>query len=86
MTIYCKSTNFGGYKIWRLPVNAVYDQRHFRMLAATNISENTQFAKYKSTPKFVDLQYRIQQYLLYIPVTPRRAWRTCPDRIWQAFP
>ena len=30
------------------------------MLAATNISENTQFAKfakYNSTPKFVDLQY-----------------------------
>ena len=27
------------------------------MLAVTNISENTQFAKYNSTPKFVDLQY-----------------------------
>ena len=27
------------------------------MLAATNISENTKFAKYNSTPKFVDLQY-----------------------------
>ena len=27
------------------------------MLAATNISENTQFNKYDSTPKFVDLQY-----------------------------
>ena len=24
---------------------------------ATNISENTQFAKFNSTPKFVDLQY-----------------------------
>ena len=33
------------------------------MLAATNISENTQFAKYNSTPKFVDLQY---MYNLYI--------------------
>ena len=31
------------------------------MLAATNISENAQFAKfakYNSTPKFVDLQYQ----------------------------
>ena len=27
------------------------------MLAATNISENMQFAKYNSMPKFVDLQY-----------------------------
>ena len=25
--------------IWRLPVYAVYDRRHLRMLAATNISE-----------------------------------------------
>ena len=39
--------------IWRLPVYAVYDRRHLRM---TNISENTQFAKYNSMPKFVDLQ------------------------------
>ena len=33
----------------------------YSMLAATNISENTQFAKfakYNSTPKFVDLQYQ----------------------------
>ena len=53
---YCKSKNFGGYKIWRLPVYAVYDRCHFRMLAAINISENTQFAKYNGTKKFVDLQ------------------------------
>ena len=36
------------------------DQRHLCMLATTTISENTQFAKfakYNSTPKFVDLQY-----------------------------
>ena len=25
---YCKSTNFGGYLIWRLPVYALYDGRH----------------------------------------------------------
>ena len=45
--------------IWRLPVYAVYYQRYLRMLAATNIRENTQFAKfakYNSTPNFVDLQ------------------------------
>ena len=54
---YCKSTNFGSYLIWRLLVYAVYDQHHLRMLVATNISENTQFAKYNSTPKFADLQY-----------------------------
>ena len=52
--------------IWRLievgvsprPVYAVYDRRIFwrRQILATNISENTQFAKYNSTPKFVDLQ------------------------------
>ena len=41
------------------PVYAVYGQRNLRTLA-TNISLNTQFtkfAKYNSTPKFVDLQY-----------------------------
>ena len=51
--------------IWRLlnlasTVYAVYDRRHLRILAATNISEYTQFAKfakYNSTSKFVDLQY-----------------------------
>ena len=32
------------------------------MLAVTNISENTQFAKYNSTPKFVDLQYSTFRY------------------------
>ena len=40
------------------------------MLAATNISEKTQlakFAKYNSTPKFVDLQY------LYIYFSNNRA-------------
>ena len=36
------------------------------MLAATNISEKTQlakFAKYNSTPKFVDLQYVRLDYI-----------------------
>ena len=42
--------------IWRLPVYAEYDQHYLRILAATIISENTQFTKYNSTPKFVDLQ------------------------------
>ena len=31
--------------------------RSHTYVGATNISENTQFAKYNSTPKFVDLQY-----------------------------
>ena len=52
--------------IWQLlnlasPLYTVYDRRRFRMLASTNISENTQFAKfakYNSKPKFVDLQYK----------------------------
>ena len=41
----------------------MYNRRQLRMLAATNISEYTQFAKfvkfakYNSSPKFVDLQY-----------------------------
>ena len=63
--LYCKTTNFGVSQnkvIWRLlnlasPVYAVFDRRHLRVLAATNINENTQFVKYNSTPKFVDLQY-----------------------------
>ena len=38
------------------PVYAVYDRRHLHMLVATNNCENTQFTKYNSTPKFVDLQ------------------------------
>ena len=47
--------------IWRLlnlafPLLCSVHRRHLRMLAATNIIENTQFAKYNSTPKFVDLQ------------------------------
>ena len=45
--------------MWRLPVYAVYDQRTITYVGATNISENTQFAKFakcNSTPKFVDLQ------------------------------
>ena len=39
------------------------------MLAATNISENTQFAKfakYNSKPKFVDLQYVLWQLYIYM--------------------
>ena len=38
----------------------MYDQRTITYVGATNISKNTQFAKfakYNSTPKFVDLQY-----------------------------
>ena len=35
----------------------MYDQRTITYVGATNISENTHFAKYNSTPKFVDLQY-----------------------------
>ena len=37
------------------------------MLAATNISEKTQlakFAKYNSTPKFVDLQYAMKDNIV----------------------
>ena len=50
-----------------------YQQQPTYMLAATNISENTQFAKfakYNSTPKFVDLQY------LFFPVgkKERKLW------------
>ena len=46
-----------------LPVHTVDCQQKtdgyitFEMLAATNISENMQFAKYNSKGKFADLQY-----------------------------
>ena len=52
---YCKSTNFGVSPSVQCTIMYV---------GATNISENTQFAKYNSTPKFVDLQY-LFVYLTY---------------------
>ena len=47
--------------IWRLlnlasPRLCSVRSTSLSILAATNISENTQFAKYNSTPNFVDLQ------------------------------
>ena len=48
--------------IWRLlnlasPRARLCSVRSTYILAATNSSEDTQFAKYNSTQKFVDLQY-----------------------------
>ena len=57
--IYCKSTNFGGYKIWRFSKQSDLAAIKFGVspsmqcminvrsrILATNISENTQFAKF----------------------------------------
>ena len=51
--------NLAAIKFGRLSAARLCSIRPTYMLAATNISENTQFAKfakYNSTPKFVDLQ------------------------------
>ena len=89
---YCKSTNFGGYKIWRfskikwftliwrLSAARLCSVRSTYMLAATNISEKTQlakFAKYNSTPKFVDLQYAMTNFNYEHHCTPNTSHVIC---------
>ena len=52
--------NLEAIKFVRLPAARLCSVRSTYILAATNISEDTQFAKfakYNSMPKFVDLQY-----------------------------
>ena len=53
--------------IWCLPAARLCSVRSTYILVATNISENTQFAKYNSTPKFVDLQYTVNPLYLAFP-------------------
>ena len=50
--------------IWRLPAAPLCSVRSTYILVVTNISENTQFAKYNSTPKFVDLHYTVNPLYL----------------------